>query len=41
MSRELDACGIGFVAFTLLERVNPRILHLERDLEVATTGVGQ
>jgi NCS1 family nucleobase:cation symporter-1 len=34
-------CGLGFLAFTLLERLNPRILHLDRDLEVATSGVGQ
>jgi NCS1 family nucleobase:cation symporter-1 len=34
-------CGLGFVAFTLLERVNPRIAHLDRDVEVATSGVGR
>jgi nucleobase:cation symporter-1, NCS1 family len=34
-------CGLGFLAFTLLERANPRIAHLDRDVEVATTGVGQ
>ena len=34
-------CAIGFLSFTLLERLNPRIAHLERDAEVATTGVGQ
>ena len=34
-------CGLGFAAFTLLERVNPRIAHLDRDVEVVTSGVGQ
>jgi NCS1 family nucleobase:cation symporter-1 len=34
-------CALGFVAFTLLERVNPRIAHLDRDVEMATSGVGR
>ena len=34
-------CGLGFAAFTLLERAYPRIAHLDRDVEAATSGTGQ
>jgi nucleobase:cation symporter-1, NCS1 family len=34
-------CGLGFLAFWLLERNNPRIGRLEENLELATDGTGQ
>ncbi len=34
-------CGLGFLAFTVLERRNPRITNLDKDLELAADGTGQ
>jgi NCS1 family nucleobase:cation symporter-1 len=32
-------CGLGFVTFTLLERVAPRIIDLDRDTALASNGI--
>jgi NCS1 family nucleobase:cation symporter-1 len=34
-------CALGFVAFTLAERISPRITDLDRDLELASVGTAQ
>jgi NCS1 family nucleobase:cation symporter-1 len=34
-------CGLGFLAFSMLESRSPRISNLDKDLELATNGVGQ